>query len=292
MSDKPLSFQDIILNLQKFWSEHGCTILQPYDLEMGAGTFHPATALYAVSSRSDWNVAYVQPTRRPADSRFANHPNRTQHYYQFQVLMKPAPVDIQSTYLDSLAFIGIDSLNDIRFIEDDWKSPALGAWGLGWEIQCNGMEISQFTYMQQIAGKICSPPVLEITYGLERVAMYVQGVESFGKIVWNNAELPVLYEDIDFPAEREFSAFNVEYADVTLLKRHFQDYYDQCELMVKAHLPIVAYDFCAKASHMFNLLDSRGALSVIERESNLSKIKYLAKICCEGLLKKQKVENV
>ncbi len=283
-----LSFQNIILKLQSFWSDLGCVILQPYDLEMGAGTFHPATVLSPMIKKDFWYVAYVQPVRRPTDSRFAKHPNRVQHYYQFQVLLKPTPSDMQEMYLRSLRALGIDENNDIRFIEDDWQSPTLGAYGLGWEIQCNGMEISQFTYMQQVAGQLCKPPLGEITYGLERVAMYVQEVNSIADIIWsyNPQGVPILYKDIDFLSEEEFSHFNTRYADVEILKTHFADCTTQCEKLTKDNLPHVAYDFCIKASHLFNLLDSRGTLSVVERGAMINKVKDLAKMCCVSLVNK------
>jgi glycyl-tRNA synthetase alpha chain len=285
---KKLSFQNIILRLQNFWSDRGCAILQSYDLEMGAGTFHPATVLSPMIARDSWYVAYVQPARRPTDSRFAKHPNRLQHYYQFQVLLKPTPCNMQEMYLQSLKAIDVDESNDIRFIEDDWESPTLGAYGLGWEVQCNGMEISQFTYMQQVAGQICRPPLGEITYGLERVAMYVQGVDSISEIVWsyNCQGNAVLYGDLDFMAEEEFSHFNTKFADVATLKRHFEDYSIQCEMLANENLPYAAYDFCIKSSHLFNLLDARGALSVIERGKMINKVKDLAKMCCMHLVKK------
>lgn len=288
---KALSFQEIILSLQKFWAEFGCCLLQPYDLEMGAGTFHPATALYPMLDRFNWSVAYVQPVRRPTDSRFANHPNRTQHYYQFQVLLKPAPSNIQSLYLESLALLGLGQENDIRFIEDDWKSPTLGAWGLGWEVQCNGMEISQFTYMQQLAGRECNPILGEITYGLERVAMYVQNVDSFADIVWQSHPdgTSVTYGDVEFLAEKELSHFNADCADIALLKEQFASFESECKRLAGASLPLAAYDFCIKASHIFNLLDSRGALSVMQREAYVGRVKSLAKLCSSSFLKKYHV---
>jgi glycyl-tRNA synthetase alpha chain len=283
-----LSFQEIIFSLQKFWSDFGCCILQPQDLEMGAGTFHPATALYAASRKFSWHVAYLQPCRRPTDSRFAIHPNRVQHYYQFQVLLKPVPESIQKLYLDSINMLGIGPENDIRFIEDDWKSPTLGAWGLGWEVQCNGMEISQFTYMQQLAGRECNPVLGEITYGLERVAMYIQNVNSIAEIIWHYCPdgSQVLYKDIDFLAEEEFSHFNTKYADVALLKDQFESFASECKRFVSLGLPLVAYDFCIKASHSFNLLDARGALSVIQREAYIYQVKALAEACSNSFLQK------
>lgn len=285
---RKLSFQQIILRLQNFWSDLGCTILQPYDLEMGAGTFHPATVLSPMIKQGSWYVAYVQPVRRPTDSRFAKHPNRLQHYYQFQVLLKPTPVDMQDMYLRSLKTVNIDQSNDIRFIEDDWQSPTLGAYGLGWEVQCNGMEISQFTYMQQVAGQTCKPPLGEITYGLERVAMYVQGVDSIADITWSYGPQgePIFYQDIDFFAEEEFSHFNTRCVDAKILKQHFEDCVVQCEQLTEQGLPYAAYDFCIKASHLFNLLDARGSLSVIERGSIINKVRDLSKQCAFSLLKR------
>ena len=235
-----LSFQRIILELQNFWQDYGCAILQPYDVEMGAGTFHPATVLRCLGP-NPWNVAYVQPSRRPTDSRYAEHPNRMQHYYQFQVILKPSPDDIQDLYLESLKRLGIDSkINDIRFVEDDWESPTLGASGLGWEVWCNGMEVSQFTYMQQIGGIDCRPVAGEITYGLERLALYIQGVDAVKDLDWNGqkGDKALTYGQVDFEAEKQFSKFNLELADVEMLTRHFVDSENQCKQLVAANLPI------------------------------------------------------
>lgn len=280
---KKLSFQKIILELQNYWQEYGCVILQPYDVEMGAGTFHPATVLRSLS-KGPWNVAYVQPSRRPADSRYAQHPNRMQHYYQFQVILKPSPDDLQNLYLKSLEHLGIDTkLHDIRFVEDDWESPTLGASGLGWEVWCNGMEVSQFTYMQQVGGIDCRPVAGELTYGLERLALYIQGVDNVAEIDWTGQEgdKAMKYGQVDFEAERQFSKFNLEIADTDRLFRHFSDAEKQCEQLIAHHLPMPAYDYCIKASHYFNLLDARGVISVTERASYIARVRHLAKLCCQ-----------
>jgi glycyl-tRNA synthetase alpha chain len=282
MHNKFLSFQEIILTLQYYWHHHGCAILQPYDLEMGAGTFHPATVLRTLSQKS-WNVAFVQPSRRPTDSRYGNHPNRMQHYYQFQVILKPSPDNIQELYLNSLQKIGINlTEHDIRFVEDDWESPTLGAAGRGWEVWCNGMEVSQFTYMQQIGGIDCRPVAGEITYGLERLALYIQGIDEVKNINWNGRtdEYKLTYGEIDFAAEKQFSIFNLEIADVEFLRCQFKDSEQQVQNLIKQELPIVAYDYCIKASHFFNILDARGAISVTERASYIVRIRDLAKQCC------------
>ena len=276
------SFQDLILTLQSYWARHGCVLLQPYDLEVGAGTFHPATILRALGPEP-WRAAYVQPSRRPADGRYGENPNRLQHYYQFQVILKPSPDDIQEIYLASLEELGIDAKNhDIRFVEDDWESPTLGAWGLGWEVWCDGMEVSQFTYFQQVGGIDCNPVSGEITYGLERLAMYVQGVDSVYELDWNGAG--VSYGDVYLQNEREFSAFNFEYANTELLLRHFADAEDECNVLLGAKLALPAYDQCLKASHLFNLLDARGVISVTERAAYIARVRALAKGCCEGWL--------
>lgn len=277
-----LSFQQMIMDLQQFWIKQGCAILQPYDMEMGAGTFHPATVLRTLGPKP-WNVAFVQPSRRPTDSRYGQHPNRLQHYYQFQVILKPSPDNMQELYLESLKMLGIDQTqHDIRFVEDDWESPTLGASGLGWEVWCNGMEISQFTYMQQIAGIECRPVAGEITYGLERLALYIQGIDQIENLDWNGAkgEKVLSYGDIDFEAERQFSKFNLEIADTEVMLRQFIDAEKQCEALIEAKLPFPAYDFCIKASHLFNLLNSRGVISVAERASYISRVRNLAKACC------------
>jgi glycyl-tRNA synthetase alpha chain len=256
-------------------------ILQPYDVEMGAGTFHPATALRALGPRP-WRAAYVQPSRRPKDGRYGENPNRLQHYYQFQVIMKPAPERIQDIYLESIRAIGIDPLrHDIRFVEDDWESPTLGAWGLGWEVWCDGMEITQFTYFQQVGGFDCDPVSAELTYGLERLAMYVQGVEFVYDLAFNEH---CRYGDVFHQAEREFSAFDFELADTAILFRHFDDAEKECGSLAKAGLALPAYDQCIKASHCFNLLDARGVISVTERAAYIGRVRALAKGCCETWL--------
>lgn len=274
-----ITFQDIIFTLQSFWAKHNCSILQPYQTEVGAGTLHPATVL-RVLSEEKWNVAYVQPSIRPKDGRYGKNPNRLQHYYQFQVVLKPSPDNLQQLYLDSLKEIRIDALqNDIRFVEDDWENPTVGAWGLGWEVWCNGMEVSQFTYMQQVGGFDCSPTAGELTYGLERLAMYIQGVSSVYDIVWNKQG--VTYGDIFHQNEVEFSAFNHEHADTQILFNHFEDAENQCLQLIEQNLPLPAYDFCLKASHLLNLLDSRGVIGVTERALYIKRVRNLAKKCCE-----------
>jgi len=276
------SFQQIILTLQAFWAEQGCVILQPYDMEVGAGTFHPATTLRALGPEP-WKAAYVQPSRRPKDGRYGENPNRLQHYYQFQALLKPSPADPQALYLESLKRLGIDpALHDIRFVEDDWESPTLGAWGLGWEVWCDGMEVTQFTYFQQVGGIECDPVAVEMTYGLERLAMYIQGVENVYDLDFNGQG--VTYGDIFLQAEKEYSAHNFEFADTEMLLRHFLDAEKECEALLKARLPLPAYDQCIKASHRFNLLDARGVISVTERQAYIGRVRALAKACCEGWL--------
>jgi glycyl-tRNA synthetase alpha chain len=279
---KAPSFQALILRLQDYWAKQGCVILQPYDVEMGAGTFHPATTLRALGPKP-WNAAYVQPSRRPSDGRYGENPNRLQHYYQYQVILKPAPAHSQELYLKSLAALGIDAKrHDIRFVEDDWESPTLGAWGLGWEVWLDGMEVTQFTYFQQVGGIECDPVSTEITYGLERLAMYVQGVENVYDLDFNSAG--VKYGDVFKRAEREYSAYNFEVADTALLFRHFADAESECGALLARQLPLPAYDQCIKASHCFNLLDARGAISVTERAAYIGRVRALAKACCEGWL--------
>ena len=282
------SFQSLILELQRFWAEQGCVILQPYDLEVGAGTFHPATTLRSLGPKP-WRAAYVQPSRRPTDGRYGENPNRLQHYYQFQVILKPSPQDVQALYLDSLATLGIDArAHDIRFVEDDWESPTLGAWGLGWEVWCDGMEVTQFTYFQQVGGIDCDPVSAELTYGLERLAMYVQGVDNVYELDWNGAEGKdkVLYGDVFQQAEREFSAFNFEHANTKMLLRHFNDAEEECKALLDREmpLPLPAYDQCMKSSHLFNLLDARGVISVTERAAYIGRVRALSKACCEAWL--------
>lgn len=279
---KPKSFQQLILTLQQFWADQGCVILQPYDMEVGAGTFHPATTLRALGPER-WNAAYVQPSRRPTDGRYGENPNRLQHYYQFQVIMKPSPENIQELYLESLRALGIDPLqHDIRFVEDDWESPTLGAWGLGWEVWCDGMEVTQFTYFQQVGGFECNPVPAEITYGLERLAMYIQGVENVYDLDFNGQG--VTYGDVFKQAEVEYSHHNFSHADTDMLLQHFKDAEAECQSLLKAGLPLPAYDQCIKASHRFNLLDARGVISVTERAAYIGRVRALAKGCCEGWL--------
>jgi glycyl-tRNA synthetase alpha chain len=288
------SFQGLILALQTFWAEQGCVILQPYDMEMGAGTFHPATTLRALGPRP-WKAAYVQPSRRPKDGRYGENPNRLQHYYQFQAILKPSPADIQELYLKSLTRIGIDQkTHDIRFVEDDWESPTLGASGLGWECWCDGMEISQFTYFQQVAGFECAPVSGELTYGLERLAMYVQGVENVFDLNFNGREgaEKVTYGDVFLQAEQEYSRYNFEAADTEMLFRHFKDAEEECKRILKIgdkdkrhEMALPAYDQCIKASHIFNLLDARGVISVTERQSYIARVRELAKACGAAWLK-------
>ena len=270
-----LSFQEIIINLQKFWSKYGCVILQPYDLEVGAGTFHPATTLRSLGPKP-WKAAYVQPSRRPTDGRYGENPNRLQHYYQFQVIIKPSPDNIKQTYLKSLATIGIDIKNhDIRFVEDDWESPTLGASGLGWEVWCNGMEITQFTYFQQMTGIECRPVPVEITYGLERLCMFVQGKDNVFDLDWNHER--VKYKEIFFQAEKEFSAYNFDFANTETLLKNFELAEKECVALLEKKLALPAYDQCLKASHLFNLLDARGVVGVAERTGYINRIRDLAK---------------
>jgi glycyl-tRNA synthetase alpha chain len=279
---KAPSFQELILRLQAYWAAQGCVILQPYDIEVGAGTFHPATTLRALGPEP-WKAAYVQPSRRPTDGRYGENPNRLQHYYQFQVILKPSPPDLQELYLKSLYVLGIDPLlHDLRFVEDDWESPTLGAWGLGWEVWCDGMEISQFTYFQQVGGYDCRPVSGELTYGLERLAMYVQGIENVYDLDFNGAG--TTYGDVFLQAEKEWSTFNFEIADTELLFRHFADAEAHCRRVLERKLPLPAYDQCLKASHLFNLLDARGAISVTERQAYIGRVRALAKACAEAWL--------
>ena len=281
-----ISFQSLILKLQNYWAAQGCAILQPYDIEVGAGTFHPATTLRALGPEP-WKAAYVQPSRRPTDGRYGENPNRLQHYYQFQVILKPAPANSQELYLGSLAALGIDStLHDIRFVEDDWESPTIGAWGLGWEVWLDGMEVSQFTYFQQVGGIECDPVSTELTYGLERLAMYVQGVDSIFDLDYNGVPGAgrITYDQIFRRAEREFSAYNFEHADTAKLLAHFTDAEAECLALVGKGLALPAYDQCLKASHLFNLLDARGVISVTERAAYIGRVRMLAKACCEAWL--------
>ena len=265
------------MNLQKFWGKYGCVILQPYDLEVGAGTFNPATTLRSLGPKP-WKAAYVQPSRRPTDGRYGKNPNRLQHYYQYQVIIKPSPDNIKQTYLKSLSAIGIDvKSHDIRFVEDDWESPTLGAAGLGWEVWCDGMEITQFTYFQQMTGLECKPIPVEMTYGLERLCMFVQGKKNVFDLDWNNEG--VKYKDVFFQAEKEFSAYNFEFANTETLLRNFESTEIECKSLLDKKLSLPAYDQCLKASHIFNLLDARGVIGVAERTGYINKIRELAKGC-------------
>jgi len=278
------SFQQIILDLQKYWADQGCVILQPYDSEMGAGTSHPATTLRALGPKL-WNAAFVQPCRRPTDGRYGENPNRTQHYYQFQVILKPSPENPQQLYLNSLKAIGLDlTTHDIRFVEDDWENPSLGAAGLGWEVWCDGMEISQFTYFQQVGGFECNPVPVEITYGLERIVTFIQKIDNHFDINWNGLEgdRKLTYGDVFLQAEREFSAYNFEVANTELLLRHFQDCEQECQSLIDKNLVLPAYEQCIKANHLFNLLDARGVISVTERAGYIAKVRTLAKTCCQA----------
>lgn len=293
------SFQGLILTLHNYWAAYGCVILQPYDMEVGAGTFHPATTLRALGPHR-WNAAYVQPSRRPKDGRYGENPNRLQHYYQYQVILKPNPPNLQELYLGSLEAIGVDLLlHDIRFVEDDWESPTLGAWGLGWECWCDGMEVSQFTYFQQVCGIECAPVAGELTYGLERLAMYVQGVDNVYDLNFNGREgaEKVTYGEVFLQAEQEYSRHNFEFANTAMLLRHFEDAEAECKALLAAGAPasndnlamhrmvFPAYDQCIKASHVFNLLDARGVISVTERQSYILRVRNLAKACGEAFLK-------
>ncbi|SES32347.1 glycyl-tRNA synthetase alpha chain [Tranquillimonas rosea] len=297
MADTPTSFQEIILRLQGYWARQGCALMQPYDMEVGAGTFHPATTLRALGPRP-WAAAYVQPSRRPTDGRYGDNPNRLQHYYQFQVLMKPSPPDFQQLYLGSLEAIGIDMAHhDIRFVEDDWESPTLGAWGLGWEVWCDGMEVSQFTYFQQVGGHDCKPVSGELTYGLERLAMYVLGIDHVMDMPFNapDAPAPLSYGDVFRQTEREYSRWNFDVADTDVLLQHFRDAEAECARILEAQaedpktgqrivMAHPAYDQCIKASHLFNLLDARGVISVTERQAYIGRVRTLAKACADAYL--------
>ena len=278
---KPSTFQDLILTLQNYWAKQGCLILQPYDMEVGAGTSHPATTLRALGPKP-WRAAYVQPSRRPKDGRYGENPNRLQHYYQYQVILKPSPKDVQDLYLQSLQVLGIDpKRHDIRFVEDDWENPTLGAWGLGWEVWCDGMEVTQFTYFQQVGGFDCAPVSAEITYGLERLAMYVQGVENVYDLKFNET---FRYGEVFHQNEREYSEANFERADTEILFRHFADAEKECKNLLDAKLALPAYDQCLKCSHNFNMLDARGVISVTERAAYIGRVRTLAKACCEAWL--------
>ena len=275
LKKKTLSFQDTIFNLQKYWSKKGCVILQPYDLEVGAGTFHPATTLRSLGPKP-WKTAYVQPSRRPTDGRYGDNPNRLQHYYQFQVLIKPSPKEIKKMYLNSLSSIGINhEEHDIRFVEDDWESPTLGAAGLGWEVWCDGMEVTQFTYFQQMAGVECKPVSVEITYGLERLCMFIQNKKSVFDLIWNDEG--ITYKDVFHQSEKEFSAYNFEYANTDNLFKIFEMLEEETKLLVEKKISLPAYDQCLKCSHVFNILDARGVISIAQRGEYIARIRELTK---------------
>jgi glycyl-tRNA synthetase alpha chain len=287
-----ITFSQMLLKLQQFWADQGCNVVQPYDIPAGAGTFHPATYLRSLDS-TPWSAAYVAPSRRPTDGRYGENPNRLGSYYQFQVLIKPSPDDIQELYLKSLEFLGLDlSKHDIRFVEDNWESPTLGAWGLGWEVWLNGMEVTQFTYFQQVGGIECSPVAVEITYGTERLAMYLQGVDTVFDIVWNvdRSGGKTLYRDVHKEGEIEFSKYNFEIADTAMLFRHFDEYAEECRRTLDAGLPLPAYDLCMLASHTFNTLDARKAISQTERQNYILRVRELAKGCAE-LYKAQEIDR-
>jgi len=274
-----VTFQELILALQNYWANKGCIIQQPYDMEKGAGTFHPATFLRSLGPEP-WKVAYVEPSRRPTDGRYGENPNRLQHYYQFQVILKPSPMEIQELYLDSLRSFGIDPLqHDIRFVEDDWESPTLGAWGLGWEVWLDGMEITQFTYFQQVGGIDLKPVSGELTYGIERIAMYIQGVDNVYDLDWGGG---LKYGDVHHQTEVEFSHYNFEHANTDMLFKLFDMYEKECLSLTEKELVFPAYDFVLKASHAFNLLDARGAISVTERAHYIGRVRNLSKACAEG----------
>ena len=279
-----MNFQEVIMRLEKFWADYGCVIQQPYDIEVGAGTMNPATFL-RVLGPEPWKVAYVEPSRRPTDGRYGENPNRLQHYYQYQVIIKPSPDDIQDVYIDSLKALGIDPLkHDIRFVEDDWESPTLGAWGLGWEVWLDGMEITQFTYFQQAGGIDLDPISVEITYGIERIAMYIQEVDNIFDLVWVDN---VTYGDVHYKAEVEWCIYNFEEADVSMLFKLFDMYEKECLRLIEKGLVWPAYDFCLKCSHTFNVLDARGAISVKERTSFIGRVRQLARLCAEGYVKQR-----
>jgi glycyl-tRNA synthetase alpha chain len=278
VAETPKTFQDLILRLQQYWAEQGCVLLQPYDMEVGAGTFHPATFLRAIGPEP-WSAAYVQPSRRPTDGRYGENPNRLQHYYQFQVVLKPSPINIQDLYIGSLHMLGLDTtIHDVRFVEDNWESPTLGAWGLGWELWLNGMEVTQFTYFQQVGGLECSPITGEITYGLERIAMYLQGVSSVYDLVWSDGPMgKVTYGDVFHQNEVEMSEYNFDHADVDSLFTNFDSYERESARMIEAGLALPAYELVLKASHTFNLLDARKAISVTERQRFILRVRTLAR---------------
>ena len=283
---KKLSFQETIQTLKAFWGSHGCAILEPYDLEMGAGTFHPATTLKALG-KNYWRAAFVQPSRRPGDGRYGENPNRVQRHHQFQVILKPSPDNLQDLYLESLFALGLDpKIHDLRFVEDDWESPTLGASGRGWEVWCDGMEVTQFTYFQQVGGILCERVCGELTYGLERLSMVLQEVENVYDLNWNGVEGEgkLTYRDINHQMEVEFSAYNFEHSNTQILFQHFQDAESECFALLEAKLPLPAYEQCIKSSHVFNLLDARGVISVLERASYIGRVRAMAKGCCEVTL--------
>lgn len=283
-NEKPLSFQRLILTLHDYWSDRGCLILQPYDMRMGAGTFHPATTLRALGP-DPWKAAYVQPSRRPTDGRYGENPNRLGHYYQYQVILKPSPPNLHELYLGSLERIGIDfTKHDIRFVEDDWESPTLGAWGLGWEVWCDGMEVTQFTYFQQVGGFDCKPVAGELTYGLERLSMYIQGVDNVYDLAFNDEG--VTYGDVFLENERQFSAYNFEHANTETLFRQFTQAADEAKALIEAKLPLPAYDQAIEASHIFNTLQARGVISVAERQAYIGRVRELAKGACAAWMEK------
>ncbi len=279
-----MTFQELILSLNRFWADQGCLIHQPYDLEVGAGTFHPATFLRSLGPEP-WRAAYPQACRRPTDGRYGDNPNRLQHYYQYQVVLKPSPADIQALYLKSLAFLGINPRqHDIRFVQDDWESPTLGAWGLGWEVRLDGMEITQFTYFQEAGGLELDPITVELTYGTERIAMYLQQVDNVFDLLWNGS---IRYRDIHHETEVEFSRYNFEEADVAMLTSSFHAFEKEAQTLAAKDLPLPAYDYCMKCSHLFNLLDARGAISVAERTGYIARVRALARLCAEGYVRQR-----
>ncbi|MEA2018714.1 MAG: glycine--tRNA ligase subunit alpha [Campylobacterota bacterium] len=287
-----VTFSQLLLKLQQYWAEQGCNILQPYDIPSGAGTFHPATLLRSLDSKP-WSVAYVAPSRRPTDGRYGENPNRLGSYYQFQALIKPSPDNIQDLYLKSLEYLGLDlSKHDIRFVEDNWESPTLGAWGLGWEVWLDGMEVTQFTYFQQVGGIVCDPVAVEITYGTERLAMYLQGVDNIFDIVWNKNEHGVTtYKDIHFESEVQFSKYNFDVANTDMLFKHFDDAFEECKICLENELPLPAYDQCMIASHAFNTLDARKAISVTSRQNYILKVRELS-LGCAAMYKEQEPERL
>lgn len=289
---KPTTFQDIIFTLQQFWAEQGCVLLQPLDMEVGAGTFHPATFLRAIGPEP-WSAAYVQPSRRPSDGRYGDNPNRVQHFYQFQVVLKPSPLDIQEKYLDSLRALGVDPLvDDLRFVEDNWESPTLGAWGLGWEVWQNGMEVSQFTYFQQVGGLTCSPVTGELTYGLERLAMFLLDVDTLFDIPWCKTPTGIVtYGDVFHQNEVEMSAYNFEHADVPMLFQQFNDYERQAQKLIELQLPLPSYEMVIKASHVFNLLDARHAISVTERQHYILRVRQLSRSVAQAYFQAREALN-